>query len=132
MSSYLYIPAPKGQQMSQALWCLELPPDVQQATTALWPVKQAEDESLWLRVDPEATINVHPQAILNGIADILQPFIDNGALPPNTNADLAAYIESKRGDRIVVYDAFPQYFKDQARTLEQMIADGLFPPNPTP
>jgi hypothetical protein len=46
-------------------------------------------------------------------------------LPADTNTQLAALIESKRGHRLVVYDAFPQPFKDISKTLEQMIAAGL-------
>ena len=59
------------------------------------------------------------------IAVILQPWVDTGHLPADTNAQLAALIESKRGQQLVVYDAFPQLFKDMSKTLEQMISAGL-------
>jgi hypothetical protein len=79
----------------------------------------------WLVVDTDFTIRVHPDAELGDIAQILQPWIDAGHLPADTNTQLAALIESKRGQRLIVYDAFPQLFKDMAKTHEQMVAAGL-------
>jgi hypothetical protein len=58
-------------------------------------------------VDTDYEINVHADAVLAGIADILQPWIDAGHLPADTNTNLAALVESLRGQRLVVYDAFP-------------------------
>ena len=79
------------------------------------------------------SIPVHADAILDGIGDVLQPWIDAGHLPPDTNTTLAALIESKRGQSLVVYEAFPQFFKDQSKTLEQMISAGwLAAPGVTP
>jgi hypothetical protein len=79
----------------------------------------------WLVVDTEYEIAVHPDAELGDIASILQPWIDAGHLPADTITQLAALIESKRGQQLVVYDAFPQIFKDMSKTHEQMIAAGL-------
>jgi hypothetical protein len=81
--------------------------------------------AVWLEVDTEYEITVHQDAVLNGIAGILQPFIDKGQLPADTNTQLALLIESKRGQHLVVYDAFPQLFKDMSKTHEQMIDAGL-------
>jgi hypothetical protein len=33
--------------------------------------------------------------------------------------------QAKRGQHLVVYDAFPQFFKDMSKTHEQMVAAGL-------
>lgn len=85
----------------------------------------------WLVVETTFEIPVHEEAELDGIADILQPWIDGGHMPPDTNTELAALVESLRGQRLVVWDAFPQFFKDMSKTREQMIEDGLLP-NPEP
>lgn len=81
----------------------------------------------WLEVDTTFTILVDSEAELDGIADILQPWIDAGDLPADTNANLSAFIKSKRGLRLVVYDAFPQLFKDMSLTTQEMIAAGKLP-----
>lgn len=125
--SAVYIPAPSAQPMSDALWGLSRPPAARSVkdTQYLFPWVTALDGSKWLMVDTEYAITVHAEAVLDGIADILQPFIDAGHLPADTNATLAVFIESKRGQRLAVYEAFPQFFKDQAKTRDQMISAGL-------
>lgn len=85
----------------------------------------AADGSKWLEVDTEFSIPIHPNAELDGIADILQPWIDSGHLPAETNAQLAAFVESKRGQSLTVYDAFPAFFKAASRTYQQMLDAGL-------
>jgi hypothetical protein len=123
----LYIPSSAAEPLSQALWSLSRPPAIraEQDTQFLFGWVDALDGSRWLMVDTEYEINVHAEAELNGIADILKPWIDAGHLPADTNTQLAALVESKRGGRLVVYDAFPQLFKDMSKTREEMIAAGL-------
>lgn len=87
-------------------------------------ISAVDDGSLWLRVDTTFTIRVNQDAVLDGIADILQPWIDSGHLPADTNTTLAAFVESKRGQDLTVYDAFPQLFKDMSLTTSQMISAG--------
>lgn len=128
-----YIPAPAAQPLSNALWGLSRPVMLRSEndTQFLFPWVTALDGSLWLLVDTEYSINVHEEAVMDGIADILQPFIDGGQLPADTNEVLALFIESKRGQRLVVYEAFPQFFKDQALELKDMIKAGLLANEPT-
>jgi len=123
----LYIPSSAAEPLSQALWSLSRPPTLrtEQDTQYLFGWENVLDGTRWLVVDTEYEINVHPDAELGGIADILQPWIDAGQLPSDTNTQLAALIESKRGQNLVVYDAFPQFFKDMSKTYAQMIAAGL-------
>jgi hypothetical protein len=122
-----YVPSSAAEALSNALWSLSRPPQVRDPkdTQFLFPWITALDGSRWLVVDTAYEINVHPDAELNGIADILQPWIDGGHLPEETNTNLSALVESKRGGRLVVYDAFPQLFKDMSKTREEMIAAGL-------
>jgi len=129
----LYIPSSAAEPLSQALWSLSRPPTLrtEQDTQYLFGWENVLDGTRWLVVDTEYEINVHPDAELGGIADILQPWIDAGQLPSDTNTQLAALIESKRGQNLVVYDAFPQFFKDMSKTHEQMVAAGLLA-NPDP
>jgi len=86
------------------------------------------DGSVWLEVDTTFDILVHAEAELDGIADVLQPWVDEGALPADTIPNLAAFVESKRGQNLVVWDAFPQFFKDQSKTREELVTIGLLSP----
>jgi hypothetical protein len=123
-----YIPAPAAEPLSLALWGLARPPEVRgdNDTQYLFPWITALDGSLWLAVETEYSILVHEDAVLDGIADILQPFIDADPpiLPADTNDNLAAYIESNRGQVITVYSAFPPFFKDQSLDFAGMVAAG--------
>lgn len=126
-----YIPAPAAQQMSDKLWDLTRPPQVQaqpDQTQFMFGWITATDGSRWLEVDTEFTIPVHVEAVLDSIADILQPYIDSGHLPSDTNTVLEAFVESRRGQLLVVYDAFPAFFKAASKTLAEMQSLGLIAP----
>lgn len=129
----LFIPASAAEPLSLALWGLSRPPELRTPndTQYLFPWITALDGSRWLVVETEFQIAVHAEAKLGEIAGILQPYIDAGDLPANTNAQLAALVESKRGQKLVVYEAFPALFKLKSmenptglgRTREQMIQE---------
>ena len=123
----LYIPSSVAELLSGELWSLNCPPSVQGNNSTKYLFGWIDDVNgqRWIEVHDDFSILVHPDAELGGIAAILQPWIDQGHLPSDTNTQLAALIELKRGHRLVVYDAFPQPFKDMAKTHEQMIAAGL-------
>ena len=125
-----YIPANEAGPMSEKLWALARPPEAASAevTTQMFPVVQALDNSLWLAVDTDFEITVHPQAELDGIVDILQPFVGN-SLSADVLQQLADLVVSKRGQPLIVYDAFPQFFKDQGKSFAQMVEFKLLKPN---
>lgn len=130
-----FVPSSAAEPLSQALWGLSRPPQVRGGndTQYLFGWITALDDSRWLMVPTDYNIKVHPEAVMDGIADILQPWIDAGRLPADTNTELAALVESLRGQQLVVYDAFPQLFKDMSKTREEMIAAGLLAePQTTP
>lgn len=122
-----YVPSSAAELLSNALWGLSRPPHVRgpNDTQYLFGWITATDGSRWLVVDTGYEINIHPDAELGPIVDILQPWIDAGQLPADTLTQLNALVESKRGKRLVVYDAFPQLFKDMSKTYAEMIAAGL-------
>lgn len=129
-----FVPGTQVEPLTRALWRLAVPDPETGATDQMFEVVTAlDDGSLWLMVDTTFTIRVHELAVLDGIADILQPWIDDGSLPADTNDVLAAFVESKRGQDLTVYEAFPQLFKDMSLTTAQMIAAGkLANPEVTP
>lgn len=124
-----YVPSSAAEPLSQALWGLSRPPHVRgpDDTQYLFGWISDLNGDRWLVVDTEYEINVHPDAVLDGIADILQPWIDSEDLPPDTNTQLAALVESTRGGRLVVWNAFPQLFKDMSKTAEELQALNLLP-----
>ena len=124
-----YIPSSAAQPLSDALWGLSVPENLRGSNTTqfLFEWVDALNGDRYLIVDTECAVHVHPDAVLDGIADILQPWIDAGHLPADTNTQLEALIISKRGQSLTVYDAFPQLFKDMAKSQQQMIDEGLLP-----
>lgn len=83
------------------------------------------DGSVWLAVNTDTAVRIHQDATLGGIIDVLQPWVAEGALPLNTMEHLAALIDSRRGSTMVVWDAFPQLFKDQSQTFDELVSAGL-------
>jgi hypothetical protein len=132
MLRYIPTTASAGIALTEALWHLHCPPG-EGSTTGFGTVVTALDGSVWLEIDDAAVVHVHESAVLDGIADILQPWIDSSSLPPDTNTVLAALIESKRGQMLTVYDAFPPLFKGMSLTTAEMIEQGkLANPEVTP
>lgn len=130
-----FVPSSAAETLSDALWGLARPPQYRGTgdTTKMFPwVDDLQVPShRWLIVDTNFMIPVHAEAELDGIADILQPWIDSGHLPADTNTTLSAFIESKRGQDLTVYDAFPQLFKDLSMSYAEMISAGwLAAPDP--
>lgn len=125
-----YIPT-SGQdtceKLTSALWGLARPAHLrsEEDTQAMFGSITCIDGSVWLAVVDDFAIQVHEQAELDGIADVLQPWINDGALPADTNTNLATFIEAKRGQQLVVWDAFPDLFKKQAMTREELVKLGL-------
>lgn len=127
MNHFLPTTEMTGQRLTEAIWALALPPAYRQKndTVQAFTLLDALDGSCWLNVPDEFAINVHAEADFGEIADILQPFIDDGSVPADTNVQLAALVESLRGKRLVVWDAFPQFFKDQSKDMKGMIEASL-------
>lgn len=124
-----YIPTTHtaGHALTQAIWQLHAVPGIG-ATQGFGSVISALDGSgEYLCIDSTESIRVHEEAGLDDIAAILQPWIDNGQLPPDTHAEMARLIDNLRGSQMIVYDAFPQLFKDMSLTTQEMIAAGKLP-----
>lgn len=122
-----YILSTAADALSIALWGLSRPGDLRPdgRPQRMFMSVAGLDGNTYLAVRTGFEVYVHADAELNGIADILQPWIDQGYLPSDTNTQLAALVEGLRGQRLVVYDAFPQLFKDMSKTHAEMIAAGL-------
>lgn len=119
-----FVPSSVAETLSAKLWDLARPPGVRSAnegTETLFPVVVDLNGNSWLMVDTDYTITVYPEAELDGIADILQPWIDSGHLPADTNTNLEAHVAALRGQSLVVYDAFPAFFKSLSKTREEML-----------
>jgi len=127
----LYVPSSAAAALTAALWGLARPEHLRttEDTSEMfgWVDDLQTPPKRWLEVDTTFTITVHPEAVLDGIADILQPWIDEGTLPSDTNTVLEAFIQSKRGRQLTVYDAFPPLFKSMSKTYAEMVAAGFLP-----
>lgn len=121
MSDIVYIPTSTddvAQRLSDALWGLALPSQLRgdNVSQKLFGVVLDAAGQSWLEVDTERTIPVHAVAVIDGIAGILL-----GAGIPQADVDaLEALIIAQRGQTLCPYHYFPDVFKAQARTFEQI------------
>ena len=133
MIRYVHISSEeKCARLSDALWGLAMPPKDRGAnvTSGLFPCVNSVNGDCWMQVDIDCAINIHPEAELDGIADILQPWIDSGNLPADTNSNLATLIAANRGGTLTPWQFFPDFFKNASKTQDEMVQAGLFPPPP--
>lgn len=117
----VYIPGARVREMSELLW-RQLGAD---RDGSMFPVKTMTDGSTWMMVETTASIAVSQYAELDGMADLLQPYVDAGELPASALTDLDALIQSKRGQMLVLWEAFPALFQNAAQTGAQLGAAGL-------
>jgi hypothetical protein len=128
-----YVPATKAAELSEALFALARPPAVRQAgevTKAMCAVIQDLDGAAWILINDQKEVRVHEEAELNGIADLLRPWIGHGIEQADIDA-LEALVIASRGGRLIVYDAFPQVFKAASRTRAELVAEGKLEPEGT-
>jgi len=126
-----YVPSPAADELTVALWGLARPAHLHSATDTNamfgWVDDLQSPSKRWLAVDTEFTITIHPEATITEVAAILQPWVNAGHLPPSTIPDLSALVESKRGLPMVVWDAFPQFFKDNSKSEQEMTGSEWLP-----
>ena len=79
----------------------------------------------WLKMDSCEGMVLQTAAELGGLTALVQPWMDDGLLPADTLSKLLALLESRRGEFLFVHEALPQAFKDLAKSLRQMIDEGL-------
>lgn len=129
-----YVPSPSAADLTVALWELAKPAHLQAEADTQAMFGFVDDLQVparrWLEVDDAFQIRLHPEAELGSIGAILQPYIDNGSLPADTNTTLAAQIESQRGQLVTVYDLFPPPFQTTSKTRQQMVELGWLPVEP--
>lgn len=117
----VYVPGLRVQEMSELLW-RQLGAD---RAGGMFPVKTMTDGSTWMMVETTASIAVSQAAELDGMAELLQPYVDAGELPASALTDLDALIQSKRGQMLVLWEVFPALFQNAAQTGAQLGAAGL-------
>lgn len=122
-----YTPSSAGQKLSATLWALARPLQLEgkAGTKYMFDTITALDGSKWLLVDTEYQVIIHEDADLSAVATALQPYIASGYLPADALATLSGVIDTHRGQSLVIYTAFPAFFKDQSKTKQQMEDAGL-------
>lgn len=120
--------AQTAERLSAAFFHFSCTESVTRASRLVFPSETCLDGSVWVAVNTEFSVPVLADAVLGqDIADILQPWIDVGLLPASAPAELDAIVQAHRGQRLVLWDAFPQLFKDQSKTREELVSLGLLP-----
>lgn len=129
-----------AEALSRALFALARPIALQppDAIQDAFSVIEALNGSHWLVVPDEFTLVMHPEAEIDGIADVLQQWEDNGSIPIGTIAGIDAWINSTRALPTIEertfcpWNCFPTFFIVNSRTHQQMIDSNLFPALPVP
>lgn len=122
-----------AETLSGALFALARPVALQppDAIQNAFEVMQALNGTHWLVVPDEFLLVMHPDAELDGISDVLQPWEQSGALPTGTIAGIDAWINATRVLPTVAertfcpWEQFPAYFRANAKTWHEMIDAGL-------
>lgn len=131
-----YVPASTETNallLSEALFALAVPRHLQPSDGKqdAFEVIEALNGSPWLVVPDEFTLVMHPQAEINGPADVLQPYESQGYIPAGTLAELDAWIEATRVLPTVAertfcpWDKFPAFFKGLSKSWQGMVDAGL-------
>lgn len=113
--------------LSRALQALERPASARRnsdVTTGMFGRHVAPDGSRYLMVDTEHVVQIHAEAEMSDIATILQTWVGQGLTTGDITA-LEAVVEERRGQGLVVWEAFPEFFKSVSKSHEEMIAAGL-------
>lgn len=122
------IPASAGAAMSVALFGLPRPAAVRRAgevTTALCAVRKDVKGALWMVLDDEREVFVHPAAELTEVEAILEPLILGGVLAAGTITNLRALLDASRGRSVKLFECFPPEIRAMAKPLTQMMEEGL-------
>lgn len=127
-----YVPTSKATvalTLSDALWGLTRPPAIRDAkdTARMFGARTMTDGSVWLVVDTEFTIPVHALADVTPIAEILEPFVEVGAIEYYGLIELFDLIEVTRGQSLNVWESFPQYWMGLAHDEEDLRTLNLWP-----
>ena len=131
-----YVPASNEMNallFSDALFALAVPRHLQleDGRQDAFPVIEALNGSAWLVVPDEFTLVMHPQAEINGLADVLLPYESQGYIPAGTLAAMEAWIEATRVLPTVAertfcpWDQFPAFFKGPSKSWQGMVDAGL-------
>lgn len=131
-----YVPAStetNARLLSDALFALAVPRDLQPSDGLqdAFEVLTALNGSPWLVVPDEFTLVMHPEAEINGMADVLQPYEAQGYIPAGTIAGFETWINATRVLPTVAertfcpWDKFPVFFKGLAKSWQGMVDAGL-------
>lgn len=123
-------PASRAAELTARLWALS-DPNPTRGTDSLFPIVLLNDGTTCWEVDTEYSLPILEDAELNGIADLLRPWVGHGILQSDIDR-LEELVLENRGKRLVVYRAFPPIFKLRdagnpsglGRTRAQLIEEG--------
>lgn len=102
-------PSSRAAELTAMLWALS-DSNPRCGTNALFPIVVLKDGTTCLEVDTEFSLPILEDAELNGIADLLRPWVGHGILQSDIDW-LEQMVVANRGRRLVIYEAFPPIFK---------------------
>lgn len=79
-----------------------------------------------LELPEEDTMPIHLEADEHILDELLQTHVDLSRIPQSAIALLNTAINANKGSSVVIYDFFPQYWKDRVLTYNDLIFTGWF------
>lgn len=113
-----------ARALSEAIWtlCLPVAERQQNDTSRAFDVIQGANGTPYVNIPDDFVAVIHPEASMDAVAAVLQPFETAGHIPAGTVQDLRDWVEQTRAlpnwqDRqFVPWQKFPAYFQEMAVT----------------
>jgi hypothetical protein len=90
-------------------------------------IKHPTADAWAMPISDETDIHVHEQADEHIFDDLLDAHIAAGIVTEDEKADLQQAILLAKGERLVIFDVFPEYWRVNAKDHQTMIDEGWFP-----
>jgi len=118
-----------ASNLTSALWSLTRPINIRESndTSNMFATKVMTDGSVWLQVDTNFTIPVHLDADIEPIIDILEPFVALNYIDNIDLQNLIDLIEVSKGNELNVFESFPQFWINSAKTENEIKTMGIWP-----
>ena len=120
-----------GEAVSERIFACSRPVSVRDpadVTTKYQDIIKHPTADAWaMPIDETEDIYVHPAADEHIFDDLLDAHISAGIVTADEKGDLQTALSLAKGERLVIFECFPQFWRDNAKDESTMIAEGWFP-----
>lgn len=120
-----------GHAVSERIFACSRPEQVRDpadVTTRYADIIKHPTADAWaMPIDEADDIYVHSAADEHIFDDLLDAHITEGIVTEAEKGDLQTAISLAKGERLVIFDAFPEYWRVNAKDEQTLIDEGWFP-----